>query len=276
MKAPRITRLPTRVDGIGHLYPRGRVEVLRPDPGNAAFCVERFDANGLDLAARWACGSCGNVGRWSLAGCAPGCLRCNSCRSAPTLWDLTLQSERRRFRAHWPACSRRSDELPLQTVECATCGELFAPKRQFGPHKRRFCGQTCRIRAEHRRRRGRPESDRAMDEAGYRRGIALPDGTTRINEHGYVEIKQDGRWQLEHRLIMEDHIGRPLIGNENVHHINGDRADNRLENLELWSTSQPSGQRVADKIAWARELLKLHGLEVTGQPPLWMQSDNQS
>lgn len=62
----------------------------------------------------------------------------------------------------------------------------------------------------------------------------------------------------EHRIVMEQSLGRPLQVSEEVHHKNGVRNDNRLANLELWSTSQPAGQRAVDKVAWAKELLALY------------------
>ena len=64
-----------------------------------------------------------------------------------------------------------------------------------------------------------------------------------MNEQGYVMLRVQGGYRMEHRIIMEKHIGRSLLPGENVHHINGVRDDNRIENLELWASSQPSGQR---------------------------------
>lgn len=66
---------------------------------------------------------------------------------------------------------------------------------------------------------------------------------------------------LEHVVVMSDMIGRPLVKGENVHHKNGQRADNRPSNLELWNTTQPKGQRVEDKVDYALEILALYAPE---------------
>ena len=119
-----------------------------------------------------------------------------------------------------------------------------------------------------RKRKGRPPMD-----APCRYRSADPDLSGTLNgkkyrlhmRKGYVHIRFSGDGKKDqglHRYMMSLKLGRPLEKHERVHHINGVRVDNRIDNLELWSDSHPRGQRVEDKITWAKEFLKQYGYEV--------------
>jgi hypothetical protein len=124
-------------------------------------------------------------------------------------------------------CSRDCREKELQH-NCEVCGKPFWLKASH-----EFLRKTCSLAC-----------------AGLYRGDKAQAGGS-ITAQGYRLLQIRNRRILEHRKVMEDHLGRPLYKWEEIHHLDGNRLNNRLDNLELWVKRQPGGQRRDDLLPWA-------------------------
>ncbi len=148
-------------------------------------------------------------------------------------------TERGWCHAHYLRRTRTGDVQPAQDItRRRQSGRCSVPACERPAHAAQLC------RAHHKRllkgdlrpetpiRESAPRGSGWVQRLGYRYVPVAP-----ADRH----LVDGAREAFEHRLVMARFLGRPLLGEENVHHRNGDRLDNRLENLELWSTMQPQG-----------------------------------
>lgn len=112
------------------------------------------------------------------------------------------------------ACSHALKRVD-KTVTCRSCGKDF--ERPHGK-VRIFCSRSC--------------AQTGRNCTGRKR---KPEGATVTHAGGYLLEKVGNQWVMQHRLVMEQFLGRKLLSRERVHHRNGKRDDNRVQNLEIWT-----------------------------------------
>ena len=106
-------------------------------------------------------------------------------------------------------CAPRGRVAKKPSTECLYCGVLF--RRYGGGHEAKFCSRSCYLAS----------NPKVLTAQGY---VLVFNKQYSKRPNGQI---------LEHRLVMEKHLGRALTRHETIHHINGDKEDNRLENLQL-------------------------------------------
>lgn len=143
-----------------------------------------------------------------------------------------LTSSQKRF------CSRMCYNPPGPIRHCEICGKVLLTSQK------RFCSKACYGQWLHEHPEGRswfkPGTPAWNKGKGYKAGSEHWNwkGGRRKHQAGYIEVQAPDHprangsgYVLEHRLVVEEHLGRYLTEDEVVHHINGKKDDNRIDNL---------------------------------------------
>lgn len=133
----------------------------------------------------------------------------------------------------------------LWRCDCGNEKEIDLSSVKRGGTKSCGCLNTKKVRNQ----------KRGTESGSWKGGMRVEDGYVLIYRPDHPNAKSNG-YIRAHTYVMSKVLGRPLEKGENVHHKDGNRLNNCFTNLELWSTSQPPGQRIEDKLKWAEEIIR--------------------
>lgn len=126
------------------------------------------------------------------------------------------------------AQDKRRKHVKVAERSCEQCQKVFAPR---GDNAGRFCSRQCLY-----------EHNRGANAVGWKGGRSVTqDGYVLVSVADHPYARKHHGYVPEHRLVMEQQLGRHLVKGETVHHINGNRGDNRLENLQLRTGNHGKG-----------------------------------
>lgn len=192
---------------------------------------------------------------------------CKHCGKPFTMKPAYLTEYRKKFDHDPLYCSskcfglaKRAETEAAAFFTCLQCGKVNAMKRYEGTgrtvyyRQQKFCDQVCK--SEYQR-------------SAFHQRFADGDLTRRV-KRGYVVIRvptkagEPRREMLEHRYVMEQFLGRPLLPTETVHHKRAwDKTTNTMENLELRTGNHGPGGAVEDLVPWCVEMLKTYPMFIT-------------
>lgn len=138
--------------------------------------------------------------------------------------EFVVRGSKRRLycgrRCYGLAQRGRPHPMPFRLApsDCPVCGMPFRPRAMGSKGRQKYCSRACGDRAS---------CARTAEQASHWKGGRVSDG------RGYILLRVGKRYVLEHRHVMAAHLNRALRRDEIVHHRNHDKADNRIENLEI-------------------------------------------
>lgn len=196
------------------------------------WCNKEKEYKYPSLVKRFCSHQCSNEFKWTIRDRVKMASKtCEVCSKEFEVLDCIVQKGRRNIRFCSTSCMG-------QAMKKATLRRCLTCEGEFESTRNRYCSKECAA------------TGRTNEAKGQENGHWF--------EKGYKIIYTgNGKGKKEHILIMEQHIGRKLQRNEVVHHKNGDKLDNRIENLQLMLWSEHSKLH--------REMELAQGIELFGR-----------